>query len=116
MSVIFFIFFLLLFVIIFEVLLFVRGFLDNDIVKNWIVYVEGYFLKFVEEGLKMCEFQKLYDSVNYIVEEKSGFDMINFVKLWFGNYFVKKENIVRVGCIFFQLFKFCYNRLIFFFM
>lgn len=87
----------LFFVVIYELFLFVVGeCLNNDIVKNWFVLVESYFLKFVEEGLKMCELQKLYDNVNYIVEEKSGFDIVNFVKLWLGNYFVKKENVVRV--------------------
>ena len=88
---------LLLFAITFEVSLLTRGSLDNDIVKNWTAQVEGYLLKLAEEGLKTRELQKLYDSANYTVEEKSGFDTINSVKSRLGNYFVKKENTARVG-------------------
>jgi len=43
------------------------------------------------------------------VEEKSGFDTINSVKSRLGNYFVKKENTARVGCISFWPFKLYYN-------
>lgn len=63
--------------------------------------MEGYLLKLAEEGLKTRELQKLYDSANYTVEEKSGFDTINSVKSRLGNYFVKKENTARVSWIFF---------------
>lgn len=100
---------LLLFAITFEVSLLAGGSLDNDIVKNWSAHVEGYLLKLAEEGLKTRELQKLYDSANYTVEEKSGFDTINSVKSRLGNYFVKKENTARVGCISFWPFKLCYN-------
>jgi len=86
---------LLLFAITFEVSLLAGGSLDNDIVKNWSAHVEGYLLKLAEEGLKTRELQKLYDSANYTVEEKSGFDTINSVKSRLGNYFVKKENTAR---------------------
>ena len=100
---------LLLFAIAFEVSLLARGSLDNDIVKNWTAHVEGYLLKLAEEGLKTRELQKLYDSANYTVEEKSGFDTINSVKSRLGNYFVKKENTARVRCISFWPLKLCYN-------
>ena len=93
----------ILFAIAFEESLLAGGSLDNDIVKNWSAHVEGYLLKLAEEGLKTRELQKLYDSANYTVEEKSGFDTINSVKSRLGNYFVKKENTARVGCIFFWL-------------
>ena len=100
---------LLLFAITFEVSLLAGGSLDNDTVKNWSAHVEGYLLKLAEEGLKTRELQKLYDSANYTVEEKSGFDTINSVKSRLGNYFVKKENTARVGCISFWPLKLHYN-------
>ena len=100
---------LLLFAVTFEVSLLARGSLDNDIVRNWSAHVEGYLLKLAEEGLKTRELQKLYDSANYTVEEKSGFDTINSVKSRLGNYFVKKENTARVRCISLWPLKLDYN-------
>jgi len=99
---------LLLFAITFEVSLLAGGSLDNDIVKNWSAHVEGYLLKLAEEGLKTRELQKLYDSANYTVEEKSGFDTINSVKSRLGNYFVKKENTARVSFSFYWQLKLYY--------
>jgi len=84
------------FLIILEIAVFVGGALDNNTVKSWSTQVEKYLLKLAEEGLKAQELQKLYDSANYTVEEKSGFDTINSVKSRLGNYFVKKETTARV--------------------
>ena len=84
------------FLIILEISVFVGGALDSTTVKNWSTQVEKYLLKLAEEGLKAQELQKLYDSANYTVEEKSGFDTINSVKSRLGNYFVKKETTARV--------------------
>lgn len=89
--------FVLFLAITFEVsLLGAGGPLNKNTVKNWSAQVESYLLKLAEEGLKTRELQKLYDSANYTVEEKSGFDTINSVKSRLGNYFVKKENTARV--------------------
>lgn len=76
--------------------MFVGATLDSNTVKNWSAQVENYLLKLAEEGLKTHELQKLYDSANYTVEQKSGFDTINSVKSRLGNYFVKKETTARV--------------------
>lgn len=90
--------------IIFKISGFVEGTLDSETVKHWSAQVEKYLLRLAEEGLKTRELQKLYDSANYTVEEKSGFDTINSVKSRLGNYFVKKETTARVW-IFFLPFK-----------
>lgn len=82
--------------IIFKISGFVEGTLDSETVKHWSAQVEKYLLRLAEEGLKTRELQKLYDSANYTVEEKSGFDTINSVKSRLGNYFVKKETTARV--------------------
>ena len=87
---------LLSFLIILKISVFVGGALDRKAVKNWSVQVENYLLKLAEEGLKTHELQKLYDSANYTVEEKSGSDTIKSVKSRLGNYFVKKETTARV--------------------
>ena len=103
-------YFVLFLAITFEVSLHgVGGSLTKDTVKSWSTQVESYLLKLAEEGLKTRELQKLYDSANYTVEEKSGFDTINSVKSRLGNYFVKKENTARVSQILFLLMKYKYK-------